>query len=69
VDPWFPPIAGDASAPSVTPGRVGKDGQALANPFARWHLGDGPMACASFSPDGQFLAVAGAGTASAVSST
>jgi hypothetical protein len=60
VDPWFPPIAGDASAPSVTPGRVGKDGQALANPFARWHLGDGPMACASFSPDGQFLAVAGA---------
>ena len=59
VDPWFPAIAGDPNAPSVTPGRSGKDGQTLANPFARWHLGAGPMSCASFSPDGQYLAVAG----------
>ena len=59
VDPWFPPVVGDPNALSVTPGRSGKDGQTLANPFARWHLGAGPMSCASFSPDGQYLAVAG----------
>ena len=59
MDPWFPAIVGDPNAPSVTPGRSGVDGQTLANPFARWHLGAGPMSCASFSPDGQYLAVAG----------
>jgi len=59
VDPWFPAIVGDRDAPSVTPGRSGAGGQTLANPFARWHLGAGPMSCASFSPDGQYLAVAG----------
>ena len=54
-DPFFPPIKGEYTALSRTPGR--REGS--SNPFARWHLGAAPLRDASFSPGGDRLAVVG----------
>ena len=54
-DPCFPPIKGEYNALSRTSGRR----EGASNPFARWHLGAAPLRDASFSPDGDRLAVAG----------
>ena len=54
VDPQFPPLKGDLSAPSVTPGR--REG---SNPFARWHLSAGALTCAAFTAEGARVAVSG----------
>jgi hypothetical protein len=45
ADPRFPPVKGDVSSVSVTPGRT--EG---SNPFARWHLSGAPLTAAAFSP-------------------
>lgn len=55
VDPQFPQLTGDLSAPSVTHGR-----KCGANPFARWHLSARALTCASFTPNGARVAVSGA---------
>ena len=54
-DPCFPPIKGEYNALSRTSGRR----EGASNPFARWHLGAAPLRDASFSPDGDRLAVVG----------
>ena len=59
-----PCVAGDMTAPSVTPARARREGRdsdaARANPFARWHLSASALTCAAFTADGSLVAITGA---------
>ena len=57
-----PVVPGHRWGPERAVGHAGGGAAWMARRWptlARWHLGAGPMSCASFSPDGQYLAVAG----------